>query len=116
MNFKELIVWQKSIELSKLIYKITSEFPKNEMYGLASQMQRCSVSIASNIAEGHGRNNKREYFQFLGIAYGSCSELETQIIIAKSVYQNINYSQAESILLETQKMLVTIISTLRAQK
>lgn len=102
--------------LAKLIYKITSQFPKNETYGLASQMQRCSVSIPSNIAEGHSRNNKREYFQFLGIAYGSCSELETQILIAKSLYTNIDYSEAESLLLEVQKMLVSIIATLRAQK
>jgi four helix bundle protein len=116
MNFKDLIVWQKSMTLAKLIYKITSQFPKNEMYGLASQMQRCSVSIPSNIAEGHGRNNKREYFQFLGIAYGSCSELETQILIAKSVYQDLNYAEPESLLLEVQKMLGTIISTLRASK
>lgn len=102
--------------LAKLIYNITSQFPKNETYGLTSQMQRCAVSIPSNIAEGHSRNNTKEYFQFLGVANGSCSELETQILIAKSIYPNFNYSEAESILLEVQKMLVTIIGTLRARK
>ena len=114
MNFKELIVLQKSIELAKIIYTISFKFPKSETYGLASQMQRCAVSIASNIAEGHGRNNKKEYRQFLGIAYGSCSELETQITIAKSVYSDIDYSVAKSLLLEVQKMIATIINTLRA--
>ena len=113
MTFKELIVWQKSIELAKLIYTITGQFPKSETYGLSSQMQRCAVSIPSNIAEGHGRNNRKEYTQFLGIAYGSTSELETQMIIAKSVYNNIDYSPAESILLEIQKMLAALIQSLK---
>src|SRR5262245_41264185 len=115
MNFKDLIVWQKSIELAKIIYNITAQFPKSETYGLSSQMQRSAVSIPSNIAEGHGRHNKREYYQCLGIAYGSCSELETQIIISKSIYSNIEYSKAESILLEVQKMLGTMIVSLRAK-
>jgi four helix bundle protein len=113
MTFKDLIVWQKSIELTKIVYAITAQFPKSETYGLASQMQRCSVSIPSNIAEGHGRNNRGEYIQFLGIAYGSCSELETQLVITKSIYANIDYSSAESILLEVQKMIATIIQSLK---
>ncbi|MBX4205310.1 MAG: four helix bundle protein [Candidatus Doudnabacteria bacterium] len=113
MMFKDLIVWQKSIELAKIVYKITAEFPKSETYGLASQMQRSAVSIPSNIAEGHSRNNRKEYLQFLGITFGSCSELETQIIIAKAVYPNIDYSSAESLLLEIQKMIATIIHSLK---
>lgn len=113
MTFKDLIVWQKSIELTKTIYAITGQFPKSETYGLASQMQRCAVSIASNIAEGHGRNNRGEYIQFLGITYGSCCELETQLIIAKSIYTNIDYSIAESILIEVQKMVATIMQSLK---
>lgn len=113
MTFKNLIVWQKSIELAKIVYAITKDFPKSETYGLANQLQKCAVSIASNIAEGHSRNGTREFIQFLGIAYGSCSELETQLIIAKSVYININYIKAESILLEVQKMLGTLIVKLK---
>lgn len=116
MTCKDLIVWQKSIKLAKVIYKITSQFPKSETYGLASQMQRCVVGIASDIAEGHGRNHRPEFIQFLGIAYGACLELETQIIIAKSIYVSIDYSQAESLLLEVQKMIITMIRSLRNKK
>jgi four helix bundle protein len=116
MTFKDLIVWQKSIELAKAIYKITGQFPKSETYGLASQMQRCSIGIASDIAEGYGRNHRPEFVQFLGIAYGSCLELETQIIIAKSIYPQINYSQAESLLLEVQKMIIKMIQSLRNKR
>ena len=112
MNFKELQVWIKAIELAKTIYAITSDFPKSEIYGLSSQMQRSAVAIASNIAEGHARNHTKEYIQFLGIAYGSSAELETQIIISKSIYKNLEYGQAESLLLEVQKMLGSIITKL----
>lgn len=83
------------------------------MYGLVSQMQRSSVAIASNIAEGYGRNHTKEYIQFLSIAYGSSAELETQIIISKSIYPDINYSDIESVLLEVQKMLGTLITALK---
>lgn len=113
MTFKDLTVWKKSIELAKIVYILTKDFPKSETYGLANQLQRCAVSIASNIAEGHSRNGTREFIQFLGVAYGSCSELETQLIIAKSVYTNMDYSKAESLLLEVQKMLGTLIVKLK---
>jgi four helix bundle protein len=82
-NFKNLVVWQKSIELAVIVYDITSSFPTQEKYGLVSQMNRSAVSVASNIAEGAGRNNTGEFYQFLGIANGSISELETQAIIAQ---------------------------------
>ncbi len=82
-NFKNLVVWQKSIELAIIVYNITRSFPAQEKYGLVSQMNRSAVSVASNIAEGAGRNNTGEFYQFLGIANGSISELETQTIIAQ---------------------------------
>lgn len=76
-SFKDLIVWQKAYRLVLEIYKITKDFPKYEMYGLAQQMRRAAVSIPSNIAEGYGRKHKAEYRQFLPVAYGSLLELET---------------------------------------
>ena len=81
-NFRDLDVWQEGIEIVKDVYKAAESFPKQEVYGLTSQMQRCSVSIPSNIAEGFNRFHDKEYRQFLYIALGSCSELETQIEIA----------------------------------
>ncbi len=80
-SYKDLVVWQKSIELVNEIYTITKQFPKTEMFVLASQMQRSGVSIPSNIAEGFGRKGSKEFVQFLYIAYASSLELETQIII-----------------------------------
>ena len=88
-SYKELIVWQKSIELVIQIYKVTKTFPKEEVYGLTSQTQRADVSIPSNIAEGHDRNSSKEFVQFLYISRGSLAELETQILIAEKLgYMN----------------------------
>jgi len=81
-SFKDLIVWQKSYKLACEIYKTAGRFPKNEMYGLTSQIKRSAVSIPSNIAEGYGRQFSREYKQFLSIAYGSLCELETQYLLS----------------------------------
>jgi len=82
-NFKDLFVWQKSIELVVLVYKITKDFPAEEKYGLSNQMRRAGVSIPSNIAEGHIRSTEKDFGQFLAIARGSCAELETQNIIGR---------------------------------
>lgn len=82
---KDLIVWQKSIDLVTEIYKLTHLFPDDEKFGLSSQMRRAVVSIPSNIAEGFGRRNVKENAQFINIAFGSATELETQIIIAKNL-------------------------------
>ena len=81
-NYKELTVWQKSYKLCLHIYKVTKRFPKDEMYGLTSQIRRSSVSIPSNIAEGYGRKTTLEYVRFLYIAYGSVCELETQTMLS----------------------------------
>jgi four helix bundle protein len=112
-NYKDLIVWQKSIELVVEIYKITKQFPSEEKYGLSSQMQRASVSVPSNIAEGACRNNTGEFNQHLGIAFASAAELETQLIIAKKLYSQIDYSKAENLTLEVQKMLNSLMAKLR---
>lgn len=111
-SFKELIVWQKSIKLVKEIYRATSKLPESELYGLVSQMRRAAVAIPSNIAEGKKRKTKKDFLQFLRIADGSAAELETQIIIAKDIYPKVNFSKAELLLEEVQKMLVTIIKRL----
>lgn len=113
-SYKELIVWQISVELVKEIYKLTANFPKSEVYGLSSQMQRSAVSIPSNIAEGYSRKNLKEYIHFLRIAYGSATELETQIIITKDLYKNMGHTKAASLLEETLKMLNKIISKLES--
>lgn len=84
-SYKDLLVWQKAIELTTLCYKVTSGFPKDETYGLTSQIRRASVSIAANIAEGYGRDQTGSFLQFLRIAQGSNRELETHAIIARNV-------------------------------
>jgi|SRR3989338_3426169 len=114
-TYRDLIVWQKSIELVVEIYKITDEFPKEEIYGLTSQMRRSAVSIASNIAEGKLRGYKKEQRQFLLNAFGSGGELETQITITKRLFfgRNLDFSKSEFFLEEVMKMLnkmITIIS------
>ncbi len=81
-NFKELNVWQKAYQLCLEIYRVTKKFPKEEIYGLTSQIRRSAVSIPSNIAEGYGRKTTGEYIQSLYIAYGSNCELETQILLS----------------------------------
>lgn len=81
-SYKELKVWQKGIEIADRIYNLTEKLPDREKYGLSVQMRRAAVSIPSNIAEGFSRQHTKEYIQFLYISLGSCSELETQLIIS----------------------------------
>ena len=114
-SYRELTVWQKSIDLVAEIYIITSKFPKEEIYGLASQMRRAAISIPSNIAEGSRRKDLPEYLQFLRISDGSSSELETQIIILERIYPTINHSKAEYLLEEVQKMLGALIYKLKSK-
>ena len=104
LSFKELIVWQKSMDLAKQVYDISRKLPSEERYGLAIQMQRCAVSIPSNIAEGNKRNTARDYVQFLRIASGSAAELETQLLLARNIY-TLEISRELAILEEVQKML-----------
>ena len=105
-NFKNLHVWQKSIELVKKVYENTAELPLSEMYGLTSQIRRSAVSIPSNVAEGAGRGSK-EFHHFLNIAIGSCFELETQLIIAMELQfiSEKNFTELNELLSEIQKMI-----------
>src|SRR5580698_10667858 len=84
-SFRDLLVWQRSVQMTLAIYRCTSEFPDSERFGLTSQLRRASVSVASNIADGYGRSTRGEYVQFLGHARGSNSEVETQLVIAKAL-------------------------------
>lgn len=115
-SYKKLIVWQRAMELSKEIYKISEQLPKSELYGLVSQMRRCTISIPSNIAEGYKRSGLGEYVQFLSIADASAAELETQLILAKDLYSKLDFSKCEALLLEVQKMLITMIKKLKDKK
>ena len=82
-NFKELQVWQKAMDLAVFAYQLSGFFPKEEKYGLISQIQRCAISIPSNISEGAGRATNKQFRYFLEVAMGSCNELQTQVGIAK---------------------------------
>lgn len=113
-DYKDLIVWQKGIEIVDNIYSITNKFPKAEIYGLASQMNRAAISIPSNIAEGFVRHHPKEYRQFLYISLGSCAELDTQIVIANRrnyITKEILEELAEKINHES-RMLVSLINKL----
>jgi four helix bundle protein len=114
-DFHDLVVWKKAIELATCIYKLTRIFPKDEIYGLVSQMRRASVSIASNIAEGRGRLNPAEFRQFLGVAQGSVFELKTQLLVAKNLgmANGDTLNEAEHLSDEVSKMLRSFIQTLR---
>lgn len=114
-SYKELIVWQKSMELVLLVFDITSSFPKSEQFGLVSQIRRSAVAIPSNIAEGYGRRSKKEFRQFISIAYGSAMELETQLILSRrlKLAQEKEFEKAENLLQEVLKMLNSIISKLK---
>lgn len=115
-TYKDLIVWQKSMNLVTIVYELTEMFPKSELYGLSSQIRRAAVSIPSNIAEGRRRGGKKEFTQFIVIAYGSGAELETQLEIAK----RLNYckegdlQKAVGLLDEIMRMLNKMLSSLRS--
>lgn len=112
-SYRDLIVWQKSMLLCESIYKVTTNFPKSEIYGLTSQIRRSCVSIPSNIAEGFTRGHKAELRQFLRVAYGSGAELETQLLIAMRIgYIKTNdFESISSLLKEIMKMLNKLLST-----
>lgn len=115
-SYKDLIVWQKSMGLAIEIYNLTEKFPRTEIYGLTSQMRRAAISIPSNIAEGRKRGSKKDFRQFLIVAYSSGAELETQLEITRNLSfgKNLDYSKVASLLLEIMKMLNKMLSSLRS--
>lgn len=110
-NFRELVVWQKSMALVKDTYLITNDFPNSEKFGLCAQIRRAVISISANIAEGCGRNSNKELIKFLGYALGSAYELETELILAS----NIGYISVETLeslipqLAEIEKMILGLM-------
>ncbi|MGA3046060.1 MAG: four helix bundle protein [Terracidiphilus sp.] len=117
-SFKDLLVWQRAIELTTETYKLTAAFPKEERFGLTNQMRRAAVSIASNIAEGFGRATRGEYIQFLGHARGSCSELETQLVIAGNLRfgSSPNLETSEALRHNVSRLLSGLMKSLRTKQ
>ena len=113
-SYRDLIVWQRAIQMTLAIYRLTGEFPIEERYGLTSQIRRAGVSVASNIAEGYGRMSTGEYKQFLGMARGSNLEVQTQLVIAREL----GFGDVDQLLLadglsqEVAKMLIALIRKL----
>ncbi len=116
MSFRDMVVWQRAVEMSLAVYKLTSLFPNSERFGLTNQARRAAVSVASNIAEGYGRSTKGEYLQFLGHARGSNFELQTQLVISKALGfgSNERHSEAERLSNEVGRMLISLMSRLQA--
>ncbi|OBQ55403.1 four helix bundle protein [Tamlana sp. s12] len=106
MNHKDLDVWKKSVDLVELIYDLTAKFPKEEKFGLVSQMRRAAVSVPSNIAEGAARKGDKELVQFLMIVLGSLAELETQYLISVRLKFNKSIADIEKIMIEVKKLLL----------
>ena len=117
-SYRDLRVWQKGMDLAEACYSITKEFPKEEMYGMTSQIRRAAASIPANISEGYGREYRAEYVQFLRIAQGSLKELETHLILSARVKLT-TFQAVSPILTECEslgKMLRSLIRSLGGQK
>lgn len=115
VNYQDLLVWQKAMDYVEICYKLTQNFPKEEIFGLSSQLKRASVSIPSNIAEGHGRISRGEYIHFLGIAQGSLRESETQILLALRL-NYISEDQAKQALSKSKEVGIFLGKLIRALK
>jgi four helix bundle protein len=116
-SFRDLVVWQRAMQLTVAVYCLTQQFPREEIYGLTSQIRRSAVSVPSNIAEGHGRLNTGEYRQFLGIARGSNFELQTQLEIARALkFGNPKQlDEAEGLSHEVGKMLYATLESIKRE-
>jgi len=115
-TFRDLIAWQKAIELAKEIYRITQRMPDSERFGLISQTRRAAVSIASNIAEGNARRHRRDYIHFLVIARSSLAELETQLVIASELKMLERTGTTMPLLRETDRILQGLIRSLQRRR
>lgn len=117
-SYKDLIVWQKSIDLTSKAYELTKKFPREEIYGITSQIRRAASSIPANIAEGSARGYIKEYINFLSIAYGSGAELETFLVIAKELnYLSADeYAKMAEILSEIMRMLNGLLKKLKTKR
>ncbi len=113
-SFRDLVVWQRAMQLTVAIYRLTKDFPRDELYGLTSQTRRSAVSIPSNIAEGQGRLSVGEFKQFLGIARGSNFEVQTQLEIARSLRfgNSALIDEAEKLSHEIGKMIYALVESI----
>ena len=118
LSFRDFLVWQRAIQLAVAIYRLTKDFPREELYGLTSQIQRASVSIPSNIAEGQGRQSTGEFKNFVGIARGSNFELQTQLEIARALKMGDPklLEETECLSHEVGKMLYGTLESLKTTK
>lgn len=116
-DYRDLIVWQKGMELVKTVYALTKQLPKEETFALSSQLRRAVVSVPSNIAEGYGRNSKQDYLRFLNIARGSKNEVETQLHICQMLdYLKPNdIAEALAVCTEVGKMLNALINSVQME-
>lgn len=116
-SYKDLIVWQKSVDLAMEVYKISASFPDHEKFGISNQLRRASVSISSNIAEGWGRNSTKNYVQFLRISRGSLLEIESILHITQKLdyRSNKEHDSIMSLIEEISKMLNKLISALESK-
>lgn len=117
-SYKDLLIWKKGIDIVKFTYQLCKSFPKDEVYGLQSQIKRSAVSIPSNIAEGYGRSYTQSYIQFLRISRGSLLELETQIIIAKELnfVTDADYKIMSGLITEESKMINAFLRSIEKSK
>ena len=117
-DFRELTVWQKSHRLSLALYKVTASFPKEEIFGLTSQMRRCCVSIEANVAEGCGRGGDADFARFMQIAFGSANELDCQLLLARDLgyLTEANFAKLSNDLSEVKRMLAAFLKKLRANR
>jgi len=117
-DFRQLKVWEKSHQLALAVYKVTAKYPKEELYGLTSQIRRASMSIPTNIAEGCGRNTDTEFARFLQIAMGSASETEYQLLLSYDLefLTKAQYDQLNTDVTEIKRMLASLLKTLRADR
>ena len=117
-SFRDLIVWQRAMELTIAVYRLTQDFPRQEQFGLTSQIRRAASSIPSNIAEGQGRLSTGEFRQFLGIARGSNCELQTQLEIARALkFGNAKLiDEADALSTEVRKMLFGMLDAVKARE
>jgi len=118
-SYKDLLIWQKGIEIVVDLYQLVESFPKEELYALTSQLKRAAVSVPSNIAEGYGRNSTQSYIHFVSISRGSLFELETQLLVAqklKFIKNETLFSNIMNQITEETKMINSFINKLESSK
>ena len=117
-NFRDLQVWHKAHQITLSSYRVTAKFPREEIYGLTSQIRRCSVSVAANIAEGCGKRGNAEFQRFLNIATGSASELEYHFLLAHDLglLSDLEHRQLDTAVTEVKRMLASLVRRVEAER